>query len=170
MKLVIMRGLPGTGKSTLADRLGERTGYDVIHVDAFKLEAMNRFRDMPVAAARQESRNQSYDRTMQELYSLYESQKPGVIVEELLCDKTFVERIKDFARKPNIIPYCFRVERPMADLLDVESKRLRGVKNSYQDFMNLQEDMDSNPLDSEMPIENNDIEQALQQILRKISD
>lgn len=170
MKLIILRGLPGTGKSTLADKLGKQAGYEVLHVDAFKLSALSELQGIPKAMALREARKRAYLETMQNLYFLYGLKKTGVFVEELFCDRAFVQKVTDFARKPDISFYCFRIERTLDDLMKVEAKRQRAVKNSYHDFLNLEADINDSPVDSEIFIENTSIDQASREILERISD
>jgi len=80
-----------------------------------------------------------------------------------MIDKEFVKAIttKDVQ--------SFRIKRPLQELLTLEAKRKRKIKNTKEDFDNLKREADKIKIKNEIIIENKDINETIKQILRKTS-
>ena len=164
MKLIFIRGLPGSGESYVAESLTsklENCAY--VKVDDFKLGYMKSGASIP------DSRRLAYAKTISELQRLQKQKKDYVVVEELMCDPDFVRDLQNFARKTNSQSYWFRLKRSLTRLLETESRRDRRVKNSLDDFRKLEEDIGSCPVEGEIIVENNsDNQTAIKQILERV--
>ena len=171
MELVVIRGLPGTGKSLVADELAKRMeGTEAIHVDNFKQEAMGWLKDKHDGV--KESRIYAYNKAIERLKELYSLGKNG-IVEELVCDAGFFIDLMNFSKREKVRPYWFRIERPLEELLEVEKGRKRKVKNSYLDFEMLRSEIDKLKADGEVYLVNSkdvSIDRTVSKILKAIED
>jgi len=159
MKLVIIRGVPGTGKTIVSEILGKMFfDSEIICVDKFKLQAMkeNSF---------EEAQKIAYEKTLEKLHILYEQNKRDVVLEELVCDKDFYEELRNFIIKTNSSVNWFRLLRPLDKLLEIESDRKRKIKNSKEDFDNLKKNIESIKIPNEIWIKNNDLALTVKRIL-----
>ena len=77
MKIIFIRGLPGTGKTIVAEILKKIFDSEIICVDKFKLQAMKKRKGF------EKSNEIAHEKTLKKLQSLYEKNKRCVIVEEL---------------------------------------------------------------------------------------
>jgi len=135
MKIIFIRGLPGTGKTAVAEILKTKLpNSELISVDNFKLKSMSKGKDFKTA------KNFAYNETLKKLYKFNLMKKDYCIVEELICEEEFLKKLYEFINKTNADHYWFRVMRKLKDLLEVESKRDRKIKNTVEDFNKLKED------------------------------
>jgi adenylate kinase family enzyme len=149
MKLIILRGLPGCGKTTLANKIGQEAGAPVIHGDDFKLEYMRIERDFKKAL------QYSYDKILENIKSYISNDEKVVVVEELFNDQNLVNNILQVCKEHNIDTHWFRVKRDLDKLLETEAKRDRKIKNTLEDFQKLEQELDSIKIDNETILENN---------------
>ena len=164
MKLIFIRGLPGAGKSSLAASLAENLVlrlYEtrLISSDQYKLEACRRGLDFP--AARQEA----YRKTIEEIRA---TEADYLITEEIICDLGFYKQLQQVASQVGERSYWFRINRPIEQLMEVEKTRKRKVKNSYEDFQSLKQQMDAIKIPGEIQIDNHNLKESLRQMLVKI--
>lgn len=153
MKLILIRGLPGTGKTSVAEILKkELENSEVINVDNFKLEAMNNGENFESA------KKFAYEETLKKLYEFYLMEKDFVIIDEIFCDREFVSKLYSFINKTKSKPYWFRLLRKLKNLLEVEKGRNRKIKNNIEDFKKLKKDIESLKLSNEGLIVNEDLE------------
>ena len=88
MKLIILRGLPGTGKTIIAKKLTQQIQNSiVIHVDEFKIDYRKLNKDCKFIDACKHS----YKKTIKKLSSI--TDKEIAIIEELFYDSNFVNKI-----------------------------------------------------------------------------
>ncbi len=127
MKIIALRGLPGSGKSYLAQKMMEQIpGLVVISVDQYKVEFNKNNPGQPFRAALQ----YSYKQALEKLERLsIENNPPVVVIEELFCDAEFVKSLQAFCEANNVSISWFQIERPMDQLLRVEMDRKRKIKN-----------------------------------------
>ncbi|MDD2935400.1 MAG: AAA family ATPase [Candidatus Pacebacteria bacterium] len=163
MKLIILRGLPGCGKSTIAEILSENLECSVVYGDFFKREFLVKNKNF------QEACEYSYKKIFEEVEKYAEKKEEVVIIEELFDNKEFVERIKNFCRENNIQIYWFYIKRELEKLLEVEQKRDRKIKNTVDDFKKLQDSLNEIKNEGEIVVDNNgNIEESINFVLNKI--
>ena len=161
MKLIILRGLPGVGKSVIADKLAEKLNNStVIHVDDFKVECRKKHKDYNFG----DVCKYSYEKTLQKLSSC--SSEEVIIIEEIFDNKDFVNNKIKFCKENNIESYWFHLKRDIKKLLEVENKRKRKIKNTLDDFETLQNNINKVKIANEKTILNNgDIDNSVNAIL-----
>ncbi|MBU4536787.1 zeta toxin family protein [Patescibacteria group bacterium] len=137
MKLIILRGLPGCGKSIIAEKLGEKLDNPVIHGDFFKREYMKNNSDFKNSDVYQ----YSYNKIFEKIKDLFKSGEKFLIVEELFNDKDLVEKIKDHCLENNIEIKSFFIQRDLEKLLALEEVRGRKIKNTQEDFKKLEKEI-----------------------------
>jgi broad-specificity NMP kinase len=144
MKLIIIRGIPGTGKTTLAHSLENKLkNSEVIHLDDIYTK---------------KSGKKDYEKINKKLESF--SKKDYVIIEGLIYDKDFFIKLKKFEEK-----YYFRLKRKISDLLKIPSRKIR---NSKEDFLKLKIELDKINIQKEYTIYNNNLEISVNEILKII--
>ena len=157
MNLVVIRGLPGTGKTTVSKILGSIIpDSHIIHVDEFKIEAMNKGNSF------EEAKEISYEKAIE---SLENSKSEYVILEEILCEEVFFRRLLNFCSERNSNLFCLRLMRPLNKLLELESERKRKVKNTKEDFFNLKQDLERIKINGEFWIKNDNLPLVIKGIL-----
>lgn len=165
MHLILIRGLPGSGKSIIADKLHQKLEYSkVIHIDDFKKQYLQTSSDFEAAKIF------AYEKTQLFLKEFVNSKIKIIILEELFYESNFVNQIKKTA--PNYILIPIRIIRPMSELLEIDSKRNRKIKNTEQDFINIQEGMLKIKFDSEIIIQNSlsvDIQDLIEGLISQIN-
>lgn len=163
MTIIIIRGLPGVGKTTIASKICKKLKGSLISVDKYKVNfGRKEFKKACLEA---------YDKSIEEL-ELYAGKKEFVVVEEILYDSQFIKKLKNFAKKNNCKMIYFQLKRPMKKLLKIESHkshRKRRIKNVYEDFINLQKKIDNQKIKNEIIIENSDIFTSVETILKTIN-
>ena len=87
MKLVILRGLPGCGKSTIAEKLSKKLNCRVIHGDVFKLEFLKKNNDFKKA------REYSQTRILEEIKKYFRQKEKLIIAEELFYSKELIKKM-----------------------------------------------------------------------------
>ncbi|MFH1151738.1 MAG: hypothetical protein V1788_01280 [Nanoarchaeota archaeon] len=158
MKLILIRGVPGTGKTKVANILGQiLQNSQVIHVDNFKVKAMKKGKTF------KEAQEIAYDDVLDKL-GLFQDKK-HIILEEIVCDKTFWNRINRFYHESKADFYGFRLLRKIDELLEVESQRKRKVKNTKEDFSKLKQDIESLKVPREHLIKNDNLTLTIKKIL-----
>lgn len=154
MKLIILRGLPGSGKTELSNRLASELGAVVVHVDSLKLDIRQEFPGM----SRSEIREKAYGRTIQKLKELKENDVSIVICEELMCDATFVNRLEGFCRDYRVESSWLRIDRSIEKLLELENSQERSsreVRNSEENLEKLDQEIKAIKIPEEVVIDNN---------------
>jgi len=163
MKLIILRGLPGCGKSTIAKKLGENLNSDVVNGDVFKLESLEKNKSF------EEALLYSYKKIFKKIKMFFAEEKEFIIVEELFYDKNLIDKIKDFCEQNNVKIYWFFIGRNIKEILEVEKNRDRKIKNSEGDFEKLKQKLEDVKIKDEVFINNNEeIDKSVKLILEKI--
>ncbi len=164
MKIIIIRGLPGTGKTIVSKILGKIFfNSEVICVDKLKIQAMKKGYNF------EKSQKIAYKQTLKRLYSIYDK-KNYIIIEELICDKDFYNELRDFVDKTKSEDYWFRLLRPLEKLLEVEAGRKRKIKNSKEDLDKLREDIENCKIEDEHWVKNDDLALGIKKILDIVKD
>ena len=160
MKTIFIRGVPGVGKTTIANILGQiLPNSQVIHVDEFKIK------EMKTGKSFEESRKIAYEKTLDKLYSLSSQDFVYITLEELICDKDFLEGLIEFLNKTKSHAYWFRLMKPLNKLLEIESNRKRKLKNTKEDFCKLKQDIESLKIKNEYLIKNDNLALTIKKIL-----
>ena len=162
--LILLAGLPGSGKTTIADALAERLNWKVVHVDEFKRELMKKD---PNANFLKEIVPASYQEVMRKLIERKESE---LVVEELCNDRKFVEDVQDFCKKNGIGCRWFKIIRDKETILhiNVHNTRERTVVNSPEIIDMLERQLEEIKIDGEVDIYNRTIDQSVDEILSKL--
>lgn len=165
MKIIAIRGLPGSGKGTVAKILSRQiSGAKIICVDEYK-------KAFQVAGGHFiDSLKYSYQKTLEVLTQLYKDDEGMVIIEELFNDAEFVKVVQDFGTKNGVAVYWFCLKRPIEQLLDVENKRKRKIKNSREDLEKLEREINEIRIDDEVSINNDSSEANLENEVEPIVD
>ncbi|MCK5285638.1 MAG: AAA family ATPase [Candidatus Pacebacteria bacterium] len=165
MELIILRGLPGCGKSTIAEKLGGRLDAPVVFGDFFKREFMK----SNSSFENKEMYQYSYIKIFEKIKELFENGNKRIITEELFNDKNLVDKIKEFCKENNINIKSFFIERDIEKLLEIEESRERKIKNTKVDFEKLEKEIIEIEIEDEIILNNNKkIEGSLEFILSKI--
>lgn len=160
MKIIFIRGVPGVGKTTVAKILGEiLPNSHVIHTDEFKIKAMKKGKSF------EESKKIAYEKTLDKLYFLSSQDFVYITLEEIICDKNFLECLIEFLNKTKSHSYWFRLMRPLNKLLEIESNRERKVKNTQEDLFKLKQDIESLKIRNEHWIKNDNLALTIKKIL-----
>lgn len=164
MVIIFLRGLPGSGKTSIAHKLEEKLDCaEVIHSDAFKIDYLKKHKDCDFADACK----YSYSKTIKRLSTL--SVKKIIIVEELFYDSDFVQKIRDFCREKNIRTFWFYLKRNLNKLLEIENSRKRKIKNTRGGLLKLQKDLDKIKIENEKIVLNDgNIDESVNFILENI--
>lgn len=163
MKLIIIRGIPGTGKTKISEILGKIiVDSEIIRGDNFKIQAMKNKKTFA------ESLEISYKKILFKLESLYKNKRKIVIVEEVLCSKEFYDKLHNFIVKTKSEALWFRLTRPIGKLLEVESKRKRKIKNSEEDLIKLSRELDLIKIEGEVIIKNDNLIFSVKNILENL--
>ncbi|MFA5000893.1 MAG: AAA family ATPase [Candidatus Paceibacterota bacterium] len=155
MKLIILRGLLGSGKTELANKLAADLGAEVLHIDNFKTQIR---KDFPGQYSWTEIKAKAYDSALEYLAKAETNEVPVLVCEELLQDKAFVRRLIDFCQEKGVETSWFRVERSLEKLLELEQtpeRAKRPVHNSKEDFENLDREIREIVIPDEKIIDNN---------------
>ncbi|MCK4918598.1 MAG: AAA family ATPase [Candidatus Pacebacteria bacterium] len=164
MQLIILRGLPGCGKSVIADKLGLYFNNEVVHGDNFKLRYLENNSDFKKAL------EFSYDKIFKKIKELFENGSEIIVVEELFNNKNLIDKIYNFCKEKEIEIKSFYVKRDLEKLLEVENNRNRKIKNTKKDFEKLEYEIKEIGIENEIIIDNNGtIESSVEIILEKIS-
>jgi len=158
MKLILIRGVPGTGKTKVANILGQIfPNSQVIHVDNFKVKAMQKGKTF------KEAQKIAYNHVLNVLELSYHNDY--IIFEEIVCDKTFWDGISRFYHEYKLDFFGFRLLRKLDELLNVESQRKRKVKNTREDFIKLKQEIESLKVPREYLIKNDNLALTIKKIL-----
>ncbi len=163
MKLIIIRGVPGTGKTTVAKNIKEElSNSEIICVDDFKVKMMKKNKSFD------SSQYLAYEQALKKLYSLNKKNKDYIILEELICEKDFLNNLHTFLRDTKSYVYWFRLKRKLKYLLEIELNRKRAIKNSLEDFNRLKKSLDFLKIKREHCIKNDDLNVTVKKILEII--
>jgi 2-phosphoglycerate kinase len=161
--IIFIRGIPGSGKTSIADKLGEKTGRKVIHVDDFKKEMMTQ---NPKAFFTEEVIPYSYKKTLE---ALEKYKGEDLIIEEIFKNKDFVRSVLDFCDKNNISYKWFIITRDIKKILEVNESRTRKVKNTLESLEKMQGEIDAMKIEGEVVIKNESVEGSVQKIVESVS-
>ena len=160
MKLIILRGVPGCGKTTIAEVLLKKLNATYMNIDKFKF--------MPNSGDRYRRRAFAYKKTIEELDKIKKN-SGYVIVDEVFDNKEFVENIIKFTRENNIKYNSFYITRRLEELVKTEETRNRHVKNDVNNFIELAKAIESVEIENELIIKNININESVKLIIKKLS-
>lgn len=166
MKLIILRGLPGSGKTELANKLAVDLGAEVLHIDYLKTQIM---KDFPGQFTWPRVKAMAYDKTIEYLTEQKENGVQIIILEELLQRKSFVDRLQNFCREQGIEMAWFRLKRGMDKLIEVENGSARANRpahNRPEDFEKIEREIRQAEVVGEIEINNNG---SLDETMKEIS-
>ena len=166
-KLIILRGLPGCGKSIIAEKLSEKLNSMVIYGDSFKREFMISNIDFK----NKDVYEYAHNKILKELKKMFAKGKELVIIEELFENKNFVNSLKDFCDKNEVEIQWFYIQRDLEKLLEIENKRERKIKNTIKDFKKLQKDLEDIKNEGEIIVDNNgDLNDTINFVLKNLEN
>lgn len=157
--IIFIRGLPGSGKTTISDKVAEKLGWNVVHADEFKKELM---RQKPDADFVREIVPASYKLTLGKLGTYKNS---SVIIEEVFRNKEFVQSVLDFCNKNSIKYQWFKIIRDENLLLQVYAKRTRKVKMTKDLHDMFKQQMNDIKIEGEVTINNENIDKCVEEII-----
>lgn len=152
MRIIALRGIAGSGKTELANRLAPLLSAEVLHVDWLKSDFKKKFpeKDWP------EIRAMAYDEALKQIETFKLKNIDTLIIEELFIDPSFVASLQNFCTSNGIALDFIRVERDIEQLLETEKGRTdRPIKNSRQDLEDMEKQLDAIKIPNEHIIQNN---------------
>ncbi len=161
--IIFLRGLPGCGKTTIADNLVEKLKWEVLHVDDIKGELM---KQKPQASFVEEIVPASYKLALERLQSY---QTKNVIVEEMFRNKDFVQQVLDFCHNNNIKYQWFKIWRDKKLINQVNDERKRKVKNTPKVIEMMEQQINNIKIAGEVEVENKDIAESIDLIVGLVS-
>lgn len=165
MNIIIIRGLPGSGKTEIADRLSRELKIPVLHIDYLKTQIM---KDFPGQYSWNEIRAKAYDQALNYLADLNKKGTESIICEELLADKDFAIELQNFCSNAKIKIYSFKIERNIEKLLELENspeRVARPRRNTREDLDELNRKINEIIIPNEIVIENNgEVSETLSEI------
>ena len=173
MKLIIIRGNSGSGKTIITDTLADKLGAEKIHIDDFKSVILRdlRVKNKPIVL------NDICKEAMMEAIALLEKMKSGgaplVIMEELFYNEKFTEELNKYCVDNNVDVQWFRIEREMEKNVEMQEspeRVSREIRNSKEDIEMMESQIRENVIEGERVILNNGIiEDAIREFLVNIS-
>jgi adenylate kinase family enzyme len=160
--IIFIRGIPGSGKTVIADKLAEKIGWKVIHIDDFKKEFSDK---NPKAFFIEEVVPYSYKKTL-EILENYKNE--NIIVEEIFRNRDFVQQISDFCDKNNITNRWFNIVRDIKKVLETNEMRNRKVKNMAKTLESMRQQIDDVKIEKEITINNENIDESVQKIFNNL--
>lgn len=163
MLFIFIRGVPGTGKTIVSKLLKkELINSEIINVDDFKIKAIKE------GGTFEDAKKIAYDKSLSKLYEFHSSKKDYIILEELICEKEFLNKINSFLKRTKS-DYCwFRLMRKIKDILIIENKRERKLKNNLEDFKKIKKEIELLKIKKEYWIKNDNLDLTLKRILKII--
>lgn len=154
--IIFIRGLPGTGKTTISSALSDKLDWRIINIDHYK----NEFIDQnPNARLSKEFIPHSHKKFLEELSKI--KKDDDLIVEELFWNKDFVKDILDLCKENNIQYQWFKLVRDEKILLSVKRK----IRNTFKDFETMEKQINDIKIKGETIIHNQNINESVKQIL-----
>ena len=151
---IFIRGLPGSGKTTISNKLAEQLHWDVIHVDHYKTEFISQNQDAYIT---KEFIPYSHKKTLEKLSDI----KNNVIIEELFWNNDFIQALLSFCKKNNIQYQWFKLIRDKKTLLSIKRK----IRNTFKDFETMEKQIDDIKIKDEIIINNQNTDETIKQIL-----
>jgi shikimate kinase len=159
--IIFLRGLPGSGKTTIAKELAEKLNTELISIDKYKKELMS---EKPEANFVKEIVPESYKRALLEL----KNKKDNLIVEEVFRNKEFVSNIEELCNQENINAIWFKITRTMEDIITTNNERKRGIKNTPEVLEMMNTQLNEIKIKNEIEIKNVSIDESVDTILKTI--
>jgi uridine kinase len=159
---IFIRGIPGSGKTSVSTKLSNLLNWEIIHVDLYKKEYME---NNPDADFIEEIIPYSYKTT---IAKLKECKNKNLIIEEIFRNHDFIKDILNSCKENRIDFKWFKIKRDMGDILKVESERKRKIKNTKEELENMQREMNNIIIEGEIDIYNENIDDSVRKILKCI--
>lgn len=171
MKLIVIRGNGGSGKTVITDMLADKLGAEKIHIDDFKAAIRNdlRVKNMPIIL--KEISKEAMDKSLSLLGKMKSDGVHIVIIEELFYNKEFIEDLKKYCIDNSVDVQWFRLEREMEKITEVqESSERSNRKFRISNIGMMESRIRENVIEGELVIRNNDIiEDTIREFLVNIS-
>ncbi len=162
MRIIAIRGIAGSGKTELANRLAASIGAEVLHVDWLKSALKKKFPEKGWP----EIRALAYEEALQKIEEFKLRGIEAFIIEELFIDPSFVSSLQNFCESNAIALQFIRIERNLEKLLETEKERTdRPIKNNRQNLEDMERQIHAIKIPGERIIQNNSsIEEAVHEI------
>lgn len=154
--IIFLRGLPVSGKTTLANILANELNWNVIHVDDYKNEFIHQNAN---ALFSKEVIPYSHKKTLEELSNI--KNNANVVVEEIFWNKDFVQELLDLCKKNNVQCQWFKLVRDKKDFLSAKRK----IRNTLRDFETMEKQIDDIKIEGEIVINNQNIDESIKKII-----
>jgi len=109
--IIFIKGLPGSGKTVISDKISYHLKWNVIHVDQLKSKFT---KQNPTADFLKEVLPFSYKQTNEELLKFKDD---NMIVEEIFRNPSFVQGVLDFCKEYKIEYHWFLLKRDTNTLI-----------------------------------------------------
>ena len=156
--IIFIRGLPGSGKTTISNRVGEKLRWEVVHVDQFKKEIM---KQNPEADFIKEVVPRSYQKTLEKLQ---EYKEKNAVVEEVFRNAGFVQSVIDFCDHNSIKYQWYKIIRDEELLLNIYDERTRKVKMTKELHDLFKQQMNDIKIEGEIEILNTSVGECVERI------
>lgn len=164
MQAIFIRGVPGTGKTVVAKEIKKRlSNSELITVDDFKNKKAKDDESF------EESLRHAYEKALSKLYLAHKKNKAYIILDDIICEREFLKELIKFLKETKTPAYWFRLMRPIEELLKIESKRKRCIKNNKEQLHELKQKIDSLKIKNEYLIKNDDLKITIKKILEIVS-
>lgn len=160
--IIFLRGLPGSGKTTVAKLLAEKLSWNVVSIDKYKKELMEQ---NPEANFITEIIPGSYKKAFAEL----KDKKENLIVEEVFRNKEFVNQLLELCREENIENKWFKITRDMSEIIKTNDERKRGIKNTPEILTMMENQLNEIVIEDEIQIKNELVEESVDEILKTLN-
>jgi len=150
MKLIMLRGLPGCGKSTIAEKLENDFNVKVVYGDVFKRE----FIENNIDYKNKDAYEYSYVKIFETINTLFNSGEKIIICEELFNSEKLINKIVKYCAKNEIELVSFIIERNIDLLLKNEHLKDRKIKNTKEDFVKIKSELNNVHIKNETVVNN----------------
>lgn len=160
MKLIIIRGLPGTGKTVVSRILGKIfPDSEILNVDKYKKKLRIKGGNF------RQSLDIAYKKAIKKLNS---SKAQIIIIDEIINDAGFYNDLQKLIYKKRAEAHWIRLIKHIDFLMELEKSRKRKIKNTRQYFDNLKREVDLIKIPGEIKIKNDNLALTLKKILNFI--
>ncbi|MDP3004162.1 MAG: hypothetical protein Q8N43_01495 [Candidatus Azambacteria bacterium] len=173
MKLIVIRGNSGSGKTIITDTLADKLGAEKIHIDYLKTATQ---KDLLASSNPVNWKGVYKDvarETMARLAKMKSDGVPLVIIEELLTNKEFTKDLEKYCVDNSVEVQWFRIERGIEKIIELgesPERATREIRNSKENIEMIESQIRENVIEGEVVIMNNGIiEDAIHELLVNIS-
>ena len=173
MKLIVIRGNSGSGKTVITDMLADRLGAEKIHIDDFKSAILRDSRVEKKPVILEDICKEAMREAIALLDKMRSNGAPLVIIEELFYNREFTEYLKKYSIDNNVDVHWFRIEKEMEKIIELQEsseRATRKIRNSKEDIEMMESRIRENVIEGELVIRNNGIiEDTIREFLSSLS-